>query len=144
MQRMAPVGPIYQAGTLSGNPLATAAGLAALELASQPGVYERLEALSARLEAGLAQAARDAGVPVVSNRVGSMMTAFFTPDPVTDYATAKKSDTARYGRFFRAMLARGVYLAPSQFEAAFVSLAHSDDDIDRTVAAARSALAEIA
>jgi glutamate-1-semialdehyde 2,1-aminomutase len=139
MSKLAPLGPVYQAGTLSGNPLALAAGLATLELLEAPGTYERLEALSARLEAGVAGAARAAGVPFTSNRVGSMLTGFFTAGPVTDYRSAKTSDTARYGRFFRAMLERGVYLAPSQYEAAFVSLAHSDGDIERTIEAAREA-----
>jgi glutamate-1-semialdehyde 2,1-aminomutase len=144
MSKLAPLGPVYQAGTLSGNPLAMAAGLKTLELIARPGVYERLEGISARLEAGFAAAAAAAGVPLWSNRVGSMLTGFFTSTPVTDYRTAKTSDTARFGRFFRAMLARGVYLAPSQFEAAFVSYAHSDEDIDQTIAAAHEAMREIA
>ena len=143
MGKLAPLGPVYQAGTLSGNPLALAAGLKTLELIQRPGVYERLEQLSARLDEGVAAAAREAGVPLVSNRVGSMLTAFFTASPVTDYRSAKTSDTARFGRYFRAMLSRGVYLAPSQFEAAFVSLAHTDEDIDRTVEAARASLREV-
>jgi glutamate-1-semialdehyde 2,1-aminomutase len=143
MSKLAPLGPVYQAGTLSGNPLALAAGLKTLELIAKPGVYERLEQVSARLEAGLAAAARDSGVASTINRVGSMITAFFTAGPVTDYRSAKTSDTARFGRFFRAMLSRGVYLAPSQFEAAFVSLAHTDEDIDRTVDAARASLGEV-
>ncbi|HKA90665.1 MAG TPA: aminotransferase class III-fold pyridoxal phosphate-dependent enzyme, partial [Haliangiales bacterium] len=136
MGKLAPLGPVYQAGTLSGNPLALAAGLATIELLRRPGTYERLNAASARLAAGLAGAGW-------VNRVGSMLTAFFTDGPVVDYATAKRSDTARFGRFFRGMLARGVYLAPSQFEAAFVSLAHSDEDIDRTVRAAAETLREL-
>jgi glutamate-1-semialdehyde 2,1-aminomutase len=135
MSRLAPLGPVYQAGTLSGNPLALAAGLKAMELLRRPGTYERLEVLSGRLAAGLAAAG-------TVNRIGSMMTAFFTGGPVTDYAGAKRSDTARYGRYFRAMLDRGVYLAPSQFEAAFVSLAHTDADIDYTLSAAAAALQE--
>jgi glutamate-1-semialdehyde 2,1-aminomutase len=134
MDRVAPDGPVYQAGTLSGNPLAMAAGIATIHRLRHPGTYEKLEALGARLEAGL----RVTGVTV--NRVGSMLTAFFTPEPVVDYATAKKADTAKYGNYFRAMLERGVYLAPSQFEAAFVSLAHTEADIDRTIAAARESL----
>jgi glutamate-1-semialdehyde 2,1-aminomutase len=141
MSRLAPLGPVYQAGTLSGNPLALAAGLATLGLLARPGTYERLEQLGARLEQGLRAAAKRAGISTGHlNRVGSMMTFFFADAPVTDYATAKKSDTARYARFFRAMLDRGVYLAPSQYEAAFVSLAHTDEDIDRTCAAAAEAL----
>jgi glutamate-1-semialdehyde 2,1-aminomutase len=133
MSRVAPAGPIYQAGTLSGNPLAVAAGLAALRhLKAHPEIYQRLE-----MAAGELCAAAPAGVTV--NRVGSMFTFFFTDGPVTDYESAKRSDTARFGRFFRAMLERGIYLAPSQFEAAFVSAAHTDEDIERTIAAAREA-----
>ncbi len=144
MRKLAPLGPIYQAGTLSGNPLALAAGLATLVELDHPGVYARLESLSARLADGLAAAATAAGITLQQNRVGSMLTAFFAAEPVTDYKSAKRSDTKLYARFFRAMLARGVYLAPSQFEAAFVSLAHTDDDIDTTVLAAASAFREIA
>jgi glutamate-1-semialdehyde 2,1-aminomutase len=130
MQLIAPAGPVYQAGTLSGNPLAVAAGLAMLRhLKAHPEVYSQLESRAAEL-----CAAAPAGITV--NRVGSMFTCFFTDHPVTDYESAKRSDTARFGRFFRAMLERGVYLAPSQFEAAFVSAAHSEEDIRRTVAAA--------
>jgi glutamate-1-semialdehyde 2,1-aminomutase len=134
MSKVAPVGPIYQAGTLSGNPLAVAAGLAMLRyLKRHPEVYGQLEARAAEL-----CASAPAGVMV--NRVGSMFTWFFTDQPVTDYESAKRSDTARFGRFFRAMLERGVYLAPSQFEAAFVSAAHSEEDIRETIAAAGEAL----
>jgi glutamate-1-semialdehyde 2,1-aminomutase len=136
MNVLAPLGPVYQAGTLSGNPLAMAAGLKAMELLARPGVYDTLERLGARLADGLAAGARAAGVPLVINRVGSMMTGFFTGTPVTDYATAKKADASRYATWFRAMLDRGFYFAPSQFEAAFVSLAHTEEDIDRTAAAA--------
>jgi glutamate-1-semialdehyde 2,1-aminomutase len=142
MQRLAPLGPVYQAGTLSGNPLAMAAGLKAMELLGRPGTYERLEQLGQRLGDGLAEAARAAGVPSCVNRVGSMLTLFFAPGPITDYATAKTSDTARFGAFFRKMRDRGVFLPPSQFEAMFVSLAHSDDDIDEIVTAARASLAD--
>jgi glutamate-1-semialdehyde 2,1-aminomutase len=131
MMKVAPAGPIYQAGTLSGNPLAVAAGLSMLRhLKAHPEVYTGLEARAAEL-----CAAAPAGITV--NRVGSMFTFFFTDRPVTDFESAKRSDTERFGRFFRAMLERGVYLAPSQFEAAFVSAAHSDEDIRRTIAAAR-------
>jgi glutamate-1-semialdehyde 2,1-aminomutase len=137
MEQVAPLGPVYQAGTLSGNPLAMAAGRATLEVLRRPGTYERLEALGARLEAGLAETARGAGVPFAINRVGSMLTGFFCDGPVTDYASAKGADTSRYARFFHALLDRGVYFAPSQFEAAFVSLAHTEEEIDRTVASAR-------
>jgi glutamate-1-semialdehyde 2,1-aminomutase len=142
MQKLSPLGPVYQAGTLSGNPLALAAGLKTMEILGRAGTYERLEALGARLETGLRQASADAGVPVLFNRVGAMFTGFFTSEPVVDYKTAKTCDTARFGRFFRGMLDRGIYLAPSQFEAAFISLAHSEDDIDRAIAAAREALVE--
>ena len=141
MRVLAPLGPVYQAGTLSGNPLAMAAGLKTLELLRAPGAYEKLEALSARLEAGLRGVFTTAKVPTTFHRVGSMWTGFFTAGPVTDYTTAKTSDTARFGRFFRAMLREGVYLAPSQFEAAFVSLAHTEADVDHTIAAAARALA---
>lgn len=143
MRRLAPLGPVYQAGTLSGNPVALAAGLATLELLAAPGSYERLESSSARLTAGIAAAARAAGVPLTTNRVGSMFTGFFTPTPVTDYAGAKRSSTEQYGRFFRGMLARGIALAPSQFEAAFVSLAHTEADIDRTIAAASAVFQDL-
>jgi glutamate-1-semialdehyde 2,1-aminomutase len=142
MDRIAPAGPVYQAGTLSGNPLAMRAGIETLDILAAPGTYERLEALSARLAAGLAASAEKAGVAAVVNRVGSMLTAFFTAEPVVDFATATRSDTKRYARFFHAMLARSVYLAPSQFEAAFVSTAHDEALIDRTIAAAADALKE--
>lgn len=144
MATVAPEGPVYQAGTLSGNPLAMAAGAALLDLLSGPGTYEALEALSARLEAGLRRAAGEAGVTVTINRVGSMITVFFCAGPVTDYATAKASDTKRFGRFFHAMLDRGVYLPPAQFEAAFVSLAHGEAEIDQTTAAAAEAFRAVA
>ena len=140
MATVAPEGPVYQAGTLSGNPLAMAAGIAILDLLAQPGTYEALEARSARLEAGLRRAAREAGATVAINRVASMITVFFCAGPVTDYATAKASDTQRFARFFRAMLERGIYLPPAQFEAAFVSLAHGEAEIDATIAAAADAL----
>jgi len=139
MATVAPEGPVYQAGTLSGNPLAMAAGAVLLDLLTMPGTYEALEARSARLEEGLRRAAREAGATVTVNRVGSMITVFFCAGPVTDYATAKASDTKRFARFFRAMLDRGVYLPPAQFEAAFVSLAHGEAEIDATVAAAEEA-----
>jgi glutamate-1-semialdehyde 2,1-aminomutase len=134
MDKIAPDGPVYQAGTLSGNPLAMAAGIATMHRLRHPGTYEKLEALGARLETGLR------GPSITVNRVGSMLTAFFTPEPVVDYSTAKRSDTTKYGAYFRAMLERGVYLAPSQFEAAFLSLAHTNEDVDRTIAAARESL----
>jgi len=140
MSWVAPQGKMYQAGTLSGNPLAVAAGIAALKALKKPGSYSRLEQMSAALEQGLVRAAAMAGVPVQINRVGSMFTVFFTTTRVTDYLSALTSDTARYGRFFHALLERGVYLAPSQFEACFVSLAHSRRDIDATIRAAGEAL----
>ena len=143
MQQISPLGPVYQAGTLSGNPLAMAAGLATLRLLTEPGVYDHLERLSARLTAGLGNAALSAGVAYTTNRVGSMFTGFFCPEPVTDYASAKAADTRRYARFFHAMLEHGVYLAPSQFEAGFVSLAHTEADIDATLAAAAEAFGEV-
>lgn len=144
MDCLAPTGEVYQAGTLSGNPVAMAAGLKTMEILRRPRTYERLETLGARLEAGLRQAVADAGVTACLNRVGSAMTLFFTAGPVTDYASAKGSDTQRYGRYFAAMRERGVFLAPSQFEAMFVSLAHSDGDIDDVVTRAAESLKEIA
>ena len=140
MDHVSPAGPIYQAGTLSGNPLAMAAGLTTLRLLRDEPPYGRLEALSSRLAEGLDRAATDAGVPHVVQRVGSMLTLFFHDGPVWDYDDARRSDTALFGRFFWEMLARGVYLPCSQFEAAFVSSAHTEDDIDHTVAAAGEAL----
>ena len=143
MQLIAPLGPVYQAGTLSGNPLAMAAGIATLRLLNEPGVYDHLESLSARLGDGLAASARATGVPYTINRVGSMFTGFFCSGAITDYATAKRADTQRYAAFFNAMLERGVYLAPSQFEAGFVSLAHTDAYIDATIDAGRAAFEAI-
>ncbi len=140
MQKIAPIGPIYQAGTLSGNPLAMTAGIETLKLLGKPGVYKALERSSAELEKGLRAAAAAAGVPVTFNRVGSMFTGFFTEAKVKDFATAKTADTARFGKFFLGMLKNGVNLAPSQFEAAFLSLAHTRSDIARTVEAARKSL----
>jgi glutamate-1-semialdehyde 2,1-aminomutase len=142
MQKLAPLGPVYQAGTLSGNPLAMAAGCKAMEILGRPGTYDRLEALGRRLGDGLLAAAQAAKIPACMNRVGSMLTLFFCDGPVTDYATAKLADTARFGAFFRGMRDRGVFLPPSQFEAMFVSLAHTEEDIDAIVAAARAALAD--
>jgi glutamate-1-semialdehyde 2,1-aminomutase len=144
MDRIAPSGPVYQAGTLSGNPLTMRAGIETLDLLEEPGVYEKLERISARLADGLAAAAAGAKVPSTLNRVGSMMTAFFTGDPVKDHASAAGADTKRYAAFFHGMLRRGVYLAPSQFEAAFVSTAHGEADVDFTLQAARETLLEIA
>jgi len=143
MDWVAPAGPVYQAGTLSGNPLAVTAGLKTLEILRRPGTYERLEGVSNYLAGGLATAAAKAGVPLTVNRVGSMFTCFFTNDSVTDYASAKKADTARFARFFRSLLGRGVYFPPSQFEAAFVSTAHHESDVATTVEAAAKAFEEI-
>ncbi len=143
MDHIAPEGPVYQAGTLSGNPLAVAAGLTTLRILTRPGTYERLEELSARFFEGLSEAARAAGLKVTGNRVGSMMTLFFREGKVANFADAAASDTERYGAFWRAMVKRGVYLAPSQFEAAFVSLAHTEEEIERTIEAAREAFKEI-
>jgi len=139
MATVAPDGPVYQAGTLSGNPLAMAAGCATLDLLADPDCYDVLERTSARLEDGLRAAAGAARTPVTINRVGSMLTVFFCAGPVVDYASAKTSDTQRFARFFHAMLERGVYLPPAQFEAAFVSLAHGEAEIDETVRAAEQA-----
>jgi glutamate-1-semialdehyde 2,1-aminomutase len=140
MDRIAPLGPVYQAGTLSGNPLAVTAGLAMLKLLREANPYEELERRGAKLERGFRDAASEAGVASTVNRVGSMLTGFFTDSPVTDWTSAKPSDTDRYGHFFRLMLERGVYLAPSQFECAFVSLAHTEEMIDRTIDAVRLAM----
>jgi glutamate-1-semialdehyde 2,1-aminomutase len=140
MRKIAPEGPVYQAGTLSGNPVAVTAGLTTLEILQESDPYPELERRAARLEAGLRAAAASAACPLTVNRVGSMLTAFCTDTPVTDYATARHASTERYGRFFRGMLQRGIYLAPSQFEAAFVSTAHTDAEIDTTLTAAAEAM----
>jgi glutamate-1-semialdehyde 2,1-aminomutase len=140
MEKVAPIGPIYQAGTLSGNPLAMTAGIETLKLLGKPGVYRTLEKASAELEQGLRAAAAEAGVPVTLNRVGSMFTGFFTESKVKDFASAKTANTERFGKFFLSMLRNGVNLAPSQFEAAFLSLAHTRADISRTIEAARKSL----
>ena len=144
MDMLAPLGPVYQAGTLSGNPIAMAAGLATLAELRGEGFYQRLEASSRRLFEGLEQAITTLGLGdrVTLNRAGSMMTPFFAAAPVKDFATATACNTAAYARFFHAMLADGIYLAPSQYEAMFVSAAHSDEDIDTTVSAAADAMAK--
>jgi glutamate-1-semialdehyde 2,1-aminomutase len=142
MDLVAPLGPMYQAGTLSGNPLAMAAGHATLRyLREHKEIYSRLDKLAAELVAGVAGAAKEAGVPMTQNRVGSMFTWFFATGPVTAWDSAAKSDTEAFGRFFRAMLDNGIYLPPSQFEAAFLGAAHTEQDIQQTVAAAKQALA---
>ena len=143
MRHIAPAGPIYQAGTLSGNPLAMTAGLVTLRRLRDKTIYERLEQASARLAEGLSKAAADTGVATVTNRVGSMLTTFFTDQPVVDWTTANKSNREMYAKFFHAMLNEGVYLAPSQFEAAFVSSAHTNEIIDQTIEAARKAFNSI-
>lgn len=144
MDMVAPSGPVYQAGTLSGNPLAMAAGIATLKALGKQGVYQTLEKLGLRLEQGLLKAAKNAGIPVVINRVGSCLTLFFTDKPVRDYASAMRSDTRRYSRFFQAMLSKGIYLPPSQFEAWFLSLAHTQEDVALTLAAAQASFRKLA
>lgn len=141
MEALAPIGPVYQAGTLSGNPIAMTAGLALLDRLAEPGVYERLDSLGARLAGGLCHAADAAGQVTFCNRVGSMSTMFFTEAEVTDWSSASTSDTAKYAVFFRGMLERGFTIAPSQFEACFVSLAHTEEDIDAFLSAASEVLA---
>ncbi len=139
MDLIAPCGPVYQAGTLSGNCLAVSAGIATLKQLQVRGVYKKLEEQSAALAKGIGDAAQKAGIPLMQTRVGSMLGAFFTSSPVVDWNTAKLSDTKRYGQFFHKMLEQGIYLAPSQFEAAFLSTAHSTRDIEKTIKAAYSA-----
>ena len=145
MDLVAPLGPMYQAGTLAGNPLAMAAGFATVKHLRdhKDEIYPRLEKLSGELVEGVTAAAKDAGVAVCHNRVGSMFTWFFTSGPVTDWDSASKSDTAAFARFFRAMLDNGIYLPPSQYEAAFLSAAHSQEDVRQTVAAAKQAFAAV-
>jgi glutamate-1-semialdehyde 2,1-aminomutase len=140
MNHVAPLGPVYQAGTLAGNPLAMSAGIATLKELSKPGVYEAIDELAKKLVAGLRKVLADAAVHAQVNGIGSLATVFFTPHAVSNYGDAKRSDTKRYARFFREMLNRGIFLAPSQFEAAFVSAAHTSGDIDRTILAASDAL----
>jgi len=145
MDMIAPLGPVYQAGTLSGNPLAMAAGYATLSyLREHKDVYAKLDKLAAEVVDGVAAAAKDAGVSLCHNRVGSMFTWFFAEGPVTDWTSAAKSDTEAFGRFFRAMLENGIYLPPSQFEAAFLSAAHTTQDVQQTIAAAKQAFAPAA
>jgi glutamate-1-semialdehyde 2,1-aminomutase len=136
MERMAPTGDVYQAGTLSGNPLAMSAGLVTLEMLQQPGLYEDLEEKGAYLSNGIEEAARSARVPLLLTRVGSIGSGFFTSEPVIDFVSVLKSDTAAYAIFFQEMLERGIYLAPSQFEAFFISTAHEKAHLDRTIEAA--------
>ncbi|MGC1686082.1 MAG: glutamate-1-semialdehyde 2,1-aminomutase [Candidatus Acidiferrales bacterium] len=140
MQMVAPIGPVYQAGTLSGNPLAMRAGLATLPHLWVPRFYDELNSKAARLADGIAGAIRDVGVPAHVNAVGSLVTLFFCEGPVRNYDDAKKSDTTRFAAFFTAMLDRGIFIAPSQYEALFVSAAHTDADIERTISASRESL----
>ncbi|MGC1265793.1 MAG: glutamate-1-semialdehyde 2,1-aminomutase [Candidatus Acidiferrum sp.] len=144
MDHVAPLGTVYQAGTLAGNPLAMRAGLATLEQLKRPGIYENVNERARRLAAGLREGLAETGVAGQVNAAGSLSTLFFTAGPVRNYADAKRSDTKRYARFFREMLNRGIFLAPSQFEAAFVSAAHTSENITRTIAAARDSLKAIA
>lgn len=144
MNHVAPLGSVYQAGTLAGNPLAMSAGIATLKQLTRSGLYEGMNQQASRLVTGLRQALAETGIPGHVNATGSLGTLFFSADPVRNYSDAKRSDTKRYARFFREMLDRGVFLAPSQFEAAFVSAAHTSDDVTRTIAAARDSLKAIA
>ena len=143
MNQVAPLGPVYQAGTLAGNPLAMSAGIAALKQLTRPGLYEEITQLAQRLVLGLRAELKNAEIAAHVNAIGSLATIFFTSEPVRNYTNAKCSDTKRYATFFREMLDRGIFLAPSQFEAAFVSAAHTSEDIDRTLAAARESLQAI-
>ena len=143
MAMVAPAGPMYQAGTLSGNPLAMTAGIKTLELLQKPGTYEYLDKITGRLATGLLQAARDNGHQVCGGHISAMFGMFFTAGPVRNYEDAKQADLTKFGRFHRGMLERGIYLAPSQFEAGFTSLAHTEADIDRTIATAKEVLAQI-
>ncbi|TAJ10186.1 MAG: glutamate-1-semialdehyde-2,1-aminomutase [Nitrospirae bacterium] len=139
MQWIAPAGPVYQAGTLSGNPLAVTAGIETLKRLKAPGLYRKLDQQAAELAEGIGAAAKKAGVPLTQTRVGSMLCGFFTKGPVVDWASAKQSDTQRYAKFFNRMLEKGCYFAPSQFEAAFLSTAHTPADVEKTILAARAA-----
>jgi glutamate-1-semialdehyde 2,1-aminomutase len=144
MDRVLPAGPVFQAGTLSGNPLATAAGIATLKLLRDAPPYERLETLGQQLARGLDEAATAAGLPHTVARAGSMLTLFFNPEPVTDWDTASRSDTGRFARYFWGLIERGVYMPCSQYEALFLSAAHTEEDVRHTVAAAREVLAGMA
>lgn len=139
MDLIAPSGPVYQAGTLSGNPLAVTAGLATLKQLRARGIYKKLEERAGALAKGIGDVAKKSGIPLTQTRVGSMLTSFFTPGPVVDWNSAKQSDTKRYGQFFHKMLEQGVYFAPSQFEAAFLSTVHTTADVEKTIRAAHAA-----
>ena len=143
MSMVAPAGPVYQAGTLSGNPLAMTAGIKTLELLQKPGTYEYLDRITKKLADGLLQIAKETGHGVCGGQISAMFGLFFTPGPVHNYEDAKKSDTAKFGRFHRGMLERGVYLAPSQFEAGFTSFAHTEEDIEQTLAVARDVMSSL-
>jgi glutamate-1-semialdehyde 2,1-aminomutase len=143
MDMLAPLGPVYQAGTLSGNPIATAAANATLDILTKGDCYEKLESSAAMLEAGLTDAAKNAGVAVTINRVGSIMSCFFTDKPVRNFTDVQSTDIERFKKFFAAMLNRGIYLAPSAYEAMFVSIAHTSEDIEKTIEAAKSSFAQI-
>jgi glutamate-1-semialdehyde 2,1-aminomutase len=143
MDHLAPLGPVYQAGTLSGNPLAMAAGIAGLRLLEETNPYERLQALGSRMREAVMGACRTKGIPVQFPQCGSMFSIFFTDTPVRDYATALRSDAKLFGRFFHASLQRGVYLAPSAYEAGFLSTAHEGADIDQACAALSAAIAAL-
>lgn len=143
MQLVAPAGPMYQAGTLSGNPLAMTAGIKTLELLQRPGTYDQLDRITKKLADGMLQVAQETGHVACGGQISGMFGFFFTEGPVHNYEDAKKSDTAKFGRFHRGMLEQGIYLAPSQFEAGFTSLAHTDEDIDRTLEAARVVMANL-
>merc|ERR1719432_728231 len=143
MEVVAPAGPMYQAGTLSGNPLAMMAGIKTLERLQQPGSYEYLDRLTGKLINGILDAGKEAGHAVCGGHISGMFGFFFCEGPVTCFADATKSDTEKFARWHRAMLSRGVYLAPSQYEAGFMSLAHTEEDIDQTIAMAKEVFAEI-
>lgn len=143
MSMVAPAGPMYQAGTLSGNPLAMTAGIKTLELLQKPGTYEYLDKITKKLASGLLQVAKETGHEACGGQISGMFGMFFTSGPVHSYEDAKKSDTAKFGRFHRGMLEQGIYLAPSQFEAGFTSIAHTDEDIERTIAAAREVMSSL-
>jgi glutamate-1-semialdehyde 2,1-aminomutase len=144
MNHIAPLGPVYQAGTLAGNPLAMSAGIATLTELKKPGLYDRVNALAEKLVAGLKEVLAESKISAQVNSYGSLATLFFSDKPVRNYRDAKAANTKRYARYFREMLDRGIFLAPSQFEAAFVSVAHTEDDIRRAIAAAKDVLAIIA
>ena len=143
MEMVAPLGPVYQAGTLSGNPIAMTAGIETLNILKEPGTYQRLEEMSCRLAEGLLQASERVNLPIQINRVGSIMTIFFNDGPVHSYASTQISNTKRYSSFFHHMLLRGIYLAPSQYEALFLSLAHSNHDVDSTIDAAQDSFLQL-